>query len=355
MRLSRRNRVVVGFVLLLAAAIAWSWQRAGQSQWRVRAVLAGHSDSVNSLAFSPDGSFLVTGSSDRTAKIWDTNTWVEIGELHAEFSPPVWAVAVSPDQRRIATGGWMGEVDFWDPSTRRKTAGFRTGGEKEQILAFGPTGDTLACFRSQGVTVYDLTNWKPRASMWWIGPQRARTGLLVTESVMAPGTDTVAIGHSNGEIHLLDCETLETRATLVANNRPIRALAVSPGGKWLASISADQSVRLWDAATGELVRELGSCPGVTRSIVLAPDGDLLAYVARGQRMPWWSNLPYVGSKLPGKPRDVWDVNGLRVPSAEPLYVYEHFASISDLAFSPDGTLLATASSGGTITLIEVPR
>jgi WD40 repeat protein len=75
--------------------------------------LSGHTDSVSSVAFSPDGQRLASGSWDRTIKIWDAATGHEMLSLN-EHRDPVISVAFTPDGRRIVSGGLDGTLMIWD-------------------------------------------------------------------------------------------------------------------------------------------------------------------------------------------------------------------------------------------------
>ena len=81
--------------------------------------LKGHSDSVYSVAFSPDGQRIMTGSADHTAKVWDAASGRELLTLKGH-SAPIWSVAFAPDGRRIVTGSWDLTAKVWDAASGKE-------------------------------------------------------------------------------------------------------------------------------------------------------------------------------------------------------------------------------------------
>jgi WD40 repeat protein/beta-lactamase regulating signal transducer with metallopeptidase domain len=191
----RRLAIATGFVTTV-------WD---VSNRRRIATLAGHTDVVNSVAFSPDGSRVATVSNDTRIMLWDaaTGQLLHVLEGHDRW---VLAATFSPDGRTLATGGYDKSVRLWDAATGRLHAVLygHTGGVR--TVAFSPDGRTLA------------------------------TG----------GADCC--------VRLWDVARNEGIRTLKKHQAPIRALAFSPDGTRLASGSEDCTVQLWNAADG---REVG--------------------------------------------------------------------------------------------------
>ena len=108
------------------------------------ATLTGHTNAVFSVAFSPDGKTLATGSADGTVRLWDVATHQQIGSPLTGSHRPVYSLAFSPDGKTLATGGADGTVRLWDMATHQQIGNpLRTIGSVWSV-AFSPDGKTLA-------------------------------------------------------------------------------------------------------------------------------------------------------------------------------------------------------------------
>ena len=121
------------------------------------ATLKGHASSVNSVAFSPDGRRVVTGSDDRTARVWDAATGAEVAALKGHTGG-VYSAGYSPDGRRIVTGSEDRTVRVWDPVTGAEMAVLKGHTEGVFAAAFSPDGRWIVTGSEDGTArVWDST------------------------------------------------------------------------------------------------------------------------------------------------------------------------------------------------------
>lgn len=129
------SMVVVALVLLLAVTVL--------AQKAELVVQAGHSEGAGSVAFSPDGKMLATGSMDKTIKLWEAATGRELRTLtgHSSF---VLSVVFSPDGKTLASGSVDKTIKFWEVATGRELRTLNGHANWVNSLAFSGDGQTLA-------------------------------------------------------------------------------------------------------------------------------------------------------------------------------------------------------------------
>ena len=128
--------------------------------------LSSHSDAVESLAFSPDGKTLASGSLDNSIILWDMATRQPLGAPLMGHISGVWSVAFSPDGKTLASGSRDRNIILWDVPTRRPLGAPLTGhSDLVKAVAFSPDGKTLASGgNDHSVMLWDvdLESWKAR-------------------------------------------------------------------------------------------------------------------------------------------------------------------------------------------------
>ena len=299
------------------------------------AVLVGHKDPVVSVAFSPDGKTLASGSVDDTVRLWDAATGDQVGNpltVHAgPFNPatyisaPFNSVAFSPDGTTLASGNTNGPVRLWDVATghQRKPLASHTGAVFS--VAFSPDGKTLAAATPVGVRLWDTVTGRQK------NPLTAQRGLWSV--VFSPDGKTLASGSRDGTVRLWQVATGRQIWKHRLGHQGFESVAFSPDGTTLASGNADGTVRLWDVATGhQAEKPLTGHTGPVWSVAFSPDGTTLASGNADGTVRLWDVATghQAGDPLTGHTGPVWSV-----------------------AFSPDGTTLASGSADNTVRLWDV--
>jgi WD40 repeat protein/serine/threonine protein kinase len=282
--------------------------------------LEGHTHHVTSVAFSPDGQYLASGSADRTVKIWDSATGKELFTLKCPEGP-VFSVAFSPDGQRLASDGGDGTVKIWDRATGKELLALKGPRGAGCSVAFSPDGRRLAGGGGDGAaTVWDSATGKVLVSV-----QAGRAGLMCAVA-FSPDGRRLASGSRGGTVKIWDSATGKELLALTGPGRPVATVAFSPDGRRLAADVGSQ-VRVWDSATGkELLALKGHNNAGVNAVAFSPDGLRLA------------------SGSADKAVRVWD----SATGKELACLKGHGSAVSSVAFSPDGQHLASGSEDGTV-------
>ena len=294
------------------------------------ASLEGHTREVNSVAFSPDGTLLASGSRDDTVKLWDVATQERIANLHTDG---VWSVSFSPDGTTLASGS-SGTVILWDVRTGERIAtlkghtivwGTNTLLAPVRSVSFSPDGATLASGSVDStVKLWDVATKTEVATL-----QGHRDE--VTSVAFSPDGTLLASGSWDNTVKLWDVATQERIATL-GHGADVNAVSFSPDGTLLASGLWDGTVKLWDMATRERIATLDHHRGGGNAVSFSPDGTLLASGS------WDGTVK------------LWDVL-----IREEIVTFWHTDEITSMSFSPDGTTLVAGGADGTILLWNIEQ
>jgi WD40 repeat protein len=266
-----------------------------EMKWRSLRTLAGHEGGVSTLAISPGGRILVSGSSDKSMKFWR----METGEL----------LYTIPGRSL-----WRGE------------------GHSERIsaVAFSPDGETLASASDDGtVKWWDLNTTQliyPLPSLAW----------GISSLTFSPDGDRLVYGSSDGLIQVWDLETERLVLMLNHHQATISALLFEPNGRFLISSSYDKTICRWDALSGELISRINGHLDRISALALTPD-----HLRSGDRI--------LISASWDKTIKLWDL----AFETQRKVIAAHRKPVTCLAMHPSGTFFASGSEDSYIKLWDL--
>jgi WD40 repeat protein len=296
----------------------------------------GHADRTFGVAFSPDDSVFATSGSDASVRLWDTAT----GKLLLELTNSdrsggnTRPVAFSPDGRLLASSTSQGTIQIWNlheggepitivqaherdiaslmfnadgtqlisTGTRRVRTGARSSRAVSTIVAWNVANGAQAAVYDAGealdgysalAATRDRTTLvsahRDRYIVWDLASRQPKRTISVPPGNTIRRTQSIALspngrllaaasGHlGDNKVHLWDISTGESLLPQENSHREgVLSVAFSPDGKWIATASADNTTRLWNAATGEHVRKIDEGTGWARYIEFFPDGQRVA-------------------------------------------------------------------------------
>jgi len=274
---------------------------------------------VRTLAFGPDGSWLVTGcDDDPRLQIWDVAT---ARRLKAFEGPGgvLATVAVRPDGAHIAAADRAGRVKVVDVATGQEVASLRLAeGSARRALAYSPDGRRLAgTGEDRQVYLWDVPTYRLSARL------AGHTGEIFSVAFSADGRRLASAG-ADRTVRVWDVDTGESRAVLRGHTGEVFTAVFHPDGARIASGGRDRVIWLWDAARGEEVARLQGHTNYVFSLAFSPDGKSLASASGDSTVRLWDTEPL--SKRHQARREARDLR----PEAERL-VERLFAELRDPA------------------------
>ena len=294
------------------------------------AILRGHTSSVESASFSPDGKRIVSISDDNTIRIWDSQTGKQIGQLPEGHTKKVSSASFSPDGKHIVSASYDKTIRIWDTQTSKQIGQpFEGHTRPVNSVSFSPDGKRIVSASSDNtIRIWDTQTGKQIGK-----PLEGHTDHVLSAS-FSPDGKRIVSASSDNTIRIWDAQTgKQVGRPLTGHTYLIYSVSFSPDGKLIVSASRDETVRIWDAKTGWQIGQ--PLKGHTNSVSTAsfsPDGKLIVSASYDNTIRIWDALTgkQVGQPLKG-----------------------HIHPVKSASFSSDGKRIVSASSDETIRIWDV--
>ncbi|MHC4426413.1 MAG: protein kinase domain-containing protein [Planctomycetota bacterium] len=297
----------------------WEWYRLRHISDLSRMTLRGHKEHVNSVALSPDGKRIISGSNDKTIKVWDAETDTELMTLRGH-SNKVWSVAFSPDGKRIVSGSVDKTIKIWDAATGIELMTLRGHGQATHVVAFSPDGKCIVSGSADNtIKVWDAATGTELMTL------RGHNDRVISVA-FSPDGKCIVSGSGDRTIKIWDAATGAELMTLRGHDGWIDSIAFSPDGERIVSGSDDRTIKIWDAATGAELMALRGHGNWVGPVAFSPDGKRIISGSGDNTIK------------------VWDA----ATGVELMTLRGHGDEVSSIAFSPDSKRIVSGSGDETI-------
>ncbi|CAE6522382.1 unnamed protein product [Rhizoctonia solani] len=335
----------------------------------------GHTWSVMSVVFSPDGAMIASGSRDKTIRLWDSQSGKVVLRPLIGHTGHVRVVLFSSDGTIIISGSNDSTIRVWDvQSGRPKFEPLIGHTDYVKSIAISSNNSRIVSGSKDGtIRVWDLHSGHPL-----LGPLKGHTDYITSVS-LSPNDLRIISASADRTIRIWDSETGQPLLSPVAGHDDWVLSATSTvNGAYVISSSSDCSIRLWDATTGKLLKKL---PKIHEShifsLACSPDGSRFVSGSGDESICLWNTNPYaIGIKSSitnagqGHTQAIHCIcvcpNGIYLASGSSdmnIYIWNlhekrvavgplegHAGRVNSVCFTPEGNSLLSGSSDGTIRL-----
>ena len=256
------------------------WISKSQEQDPCILTFTGHSEGVNECAFSPDSTKVVSASDDKTLKLWDVETGIEI-RTFTGHSSWVLGCAFSPDGTKVVSASIDKTLKLWDVETGIEIRTFTGHSEWVNGCAFSPDGTKVV----SGSMDKTLKLWDVETGAeirTFIG----HSGWVGGCAFSPDGTKMVSTSGDN-TLKLWDVETGIEIRTFIGHSEWVNRCAFSPDGMKVVSSSSDATLKLWDVETGTEIRTFTGHPSWVLGCAYSPDGLKLVSASQDMTLKLW--------------------------------------------------------------------
>ncbi|MCL2932099.1 MAG: trypsin-like peptidase domain-containing protein [Trichodesmium sp. MAG_R03] len=282
---------IVNSIVALNAYIVIGSSNGMISVWDIKngeiiAIWKAHPDSVNSVAVTPDEQFVISGSDDKTIKIWKLPKNKNITDIilvrtipgHADV---VDGIAIAPNGKIFASGSWDGTIKIWNLGSGKLLHTLEGHSEIVNAITISPDGQFLASgSKDNMINLWNLTT-----------AQVVRTintnSLSILSVVFSSDSQSLVSSSSDGVINMWNLQTGELIHSLKEHLDGVWSIVITPDGKTLISGSWDKTIKFWELSTGKLKRSLSGHSSYISAVAITPDGQTIVSGGWDRKINIW--------------------------------------------------------------------
>ena len=282
---------IVNSIVALNAYIVMGSSNGMISVWDLKngeiiATWKAHPESVNSVAVTPDEQFVISGSDDKTIKIWklpknkNITDITLVGTLTGHTNV-VDGVAIAPNGQILASGSWDGTIKIWNFSSKELLQTLEGHSEIVNAIAISPDGQFLASgSKDNQIKLWNLATGKLVRTI-------NTNSLSILSLVFSPDSQVLASSSSDGMINIWNLQTGKLIHSLKEHIDGVWSIIITPNGKTLISGSWDKTIKFWELSTGKLKRSLSGHNSYISAVAISPDGQTIVSGGWDRKINIW--------------------------------------------------------------------
>ncbi|MCH2050375.1 MAG: trypsin-like peptidase domain-containing protein [Trichodesmium sp. ALOHA_ZT_67] len=282
---------IVNSIVVLNAYIVMGSSNGMISVWDIQnreiiAIWKAHPESVNSVAVTPDEQFVISGSDDKTIKIWKLPKNKNINDISlvqtlTGHTDVVDGVAIAPNSKIFASGSWDGTIKIWNLASGELLQTIAGHSEIVNGIAISPDGQFLA----SGSKDNQIKLWNLQTG------QLVRTintnSVSILSVVFSPDSQILASSSSNGTINIWNLQTGKLIHNLKEHLDGVWSIVITPDGKTLISGSWDKTIKFWELSTGKLKGSLRGHNSYISVVAISPNGQIIVSGGWDRKINIW--------------------------------------------------------------------